>query len=134
MVHALMILLLSSPGIHSETISGVYEAVSESEWTLTINLMESGDAEVELSYWEAGKHEERVIEKYKGTWRLKGEEVSITYNGITENLRYSKSLSFAELGISGGAPGLSGQSRQKGKRVIGRTNLWLKDALKKQFR
>ena len=121
-------------GSLTDKFLGFYKAVSESEWGLTLELKKNGDAIIENSSWMAGKYKERTIKKYSGTWRNQGNTVYITYNGITEVLIYSESLSLSELGESGGIPGLKGQSKTWDKGVIGTVSLWSSDALKNRFK
>jgi len=86
-------------GSLKDKIPGAYEAISLPEWELTIELKKNGNAIIK-----------DFSEKYSGTWHNKDKKVYITYNGITEELIYSESLSLSELGKSGGIPGLKGQA------------------------
>jgi hypothetical protein len=117
-----------------DNIPGKYQAVSESEWSLTLELNTNGAANIETSNWLAGKHNERTIETYTGKWKSEGNTVYITYNGITEILKYSETLSLSELGESGGIPGLKGQAKAWDKGVIGSISLWSSDALKGRYK
>ena len=117
----------------SEHMSGKYEAVSESEWALSLVLNEDGTAIIEISSWVAGEYINRETQVYKGIWSHDGNIVSVSYNGITETLLYSETLSLSELGKSGGSPGLKGQAKPWDKGVIGSSSLWLSTALKEIY-
>ena len=136
-ITGLFLLCNSTVGIASslaDKIVGTYEAVSESEWGLTLELKKNGNAIIVKSSWTAGKYKERTIEKHNGIWRNEGSKFYITYNGTTEVLTYSDSLSLSELGESGGIPGLKGQSKSSNKSVMGTVSLWSSDALKSRFK
>ena len=90
---------------------------------LTIELKKNGNAIIK-----------DFSEKYSGTWHNKDKKVYITYNGITEELIYSESLSLSELGKSGGIPGLKGQAKPWDKGVIGTVSLWSSEALKSRIK
>ena len=118
----------------TDSIAGIYDAVSESEWALTVELQKNGTAFIEVTTWEAGKYENRQTQKYKGQWKRNRDIVEISYNGITEKMIYSDQLSLADLGRSESAPGLKGQTKPWEPGVIGSVSLWRREVLKDLFK
>jgi hypothetical protein len=56
-------------------------------------------------------------------WTLKGDEVTVSYAGIRDRLRYSDKVSLAPVGVQGSAPGLTpvGEPAEKSRL---RATLW----------
>jgi len=131
----LLLLLFSFSANASDNVLGHYQAVSESEWSLSIELKNKNIAVVEFSNWLAGKHNKKHVETHKGRWSKKGNSIVITYNGITEVVKYNKSLSMEEIGLAALAPGLKGQSKPTLKKsLIGLNKLWLTKKLKEIYK
>ena len=136
LVLVILLLCISTVSIASsltDNIFGTYKTVSESEWEVSLELKKNGNAIIEDSSWLAG-NKERTITSHSGTWHNNGTKVYIKYNGITEVLIYSESLSLSELGESGGIPGLKSRAKSSDKGVIGTVSLWSTEALKSRLK
>jgi len=133
----LVLFTLVMPGVVSAAVPerelyGEYQAVSESEWSLELVLREDHSFSLELSTWEPGEHDKGEIKKYVGKWSFHDSLVTLTYQGLTEELRFDPNLSLEELGFEGGAPGLEGHTQKNGA-VIGNTKLWKRSAIRKLY-
>jgi len=115
----------------TEEVAGHYSAVSESEWHLEVWLRPDGKAEVVSENWEAGHYDQRTTVRYRGDWSLSGAFVQLRYSGRCETLRFEPSLSFAELGSQGSAPGLQGLHSSISTNLFIGTSLWRSDELSK---
>lgn len=122
---AFFMLMLSCNRISANTnIEGIYKSISESEWAVTVSLLPGGKAEVKLENWLAGEYDKRNIRVVKGTWSKADSKIVIKYDGITDVLIYSESLSLSELGLEGGAPGLMQIPPIEEKSIVHGVNLW----------
>lgn len=131
----ILILFLAPVVVNAgDDISGKYKSVSETEWELSLELIKDGTALIEVSTWLAGKYSDRTIEKYNGIWRRENRDVYVTYNGITELLKYSEAVPIKYSGTSDKIPGLKGQAKPWDKGVIGSISLWQSKALKSKFK
>ena len=113
----------------TKQVVGHYRAVSESEWSLEVWLYPDGKAEVLWEWWHAGQFDERTSTRYRGKWSLVRGFVALEYGGRCETLAFNSSLSFAEFGFEGAAPGLKGiHSSVSNNLFVGRS-LWRADSL-----
>jgi len=114
-----------------DDIVGHYAAVSESEWNLEVWLNTDGTAEVLSEGWEAGQHDERTSVRHRGSWKVSGPYVELRYRGRCEILFFNPSLSFAEFGASGAAPGLQGRHASVSQNLFIGRSLWRVEHLRR---
>lgn len=116
--------------------AGVYRAVSESEWGLTVHLRADGRAILIRETWAPGRYKRRVAKRFEGAWSAgANDQLMLTYDGVSETVQFNDRMSFGEFGQQGAAPGFKGLSRDAtAKAVIGQTSLWRADALDRLFR
>jgi len=89
--------------------SGIFQTVSESEWQVTVSLLENGNAEVLEEAWEPGEYEQRGQSTTYFQWSCKTNLITLKNEGIEEFLLYSKTTSLAEIGVPAeNLPGLRG--------------------------
>ena len=114
-----------------DDVVGHYAAVSESEWNLEVWLNADGTAEVLSEGWEAGHHDERTSVRHRGSWKLSGPFVELRYRGLCETLLFNPSLSFAEFGKDGAAPGLQGRHASVSQNLFIGRRLWRVEHLRR---
>src|SRR4029434_9701884 len=68
---------------------GTYEAVSESEWAIMLDLKRGEKALIIHESWLAGQYDQRDVEKIRASWSCRGEEIEVRYNQVTDTFRYS---------------------------------------------
>lgn len=107
--------------------------MSESEWTLQVELRENGTLVVWYTTWLPEDPEDVVTARYDGKWSLDGDEVTIVYGGWQEKLLYHPKLSLEELGKDGTAPGFRGLSKDRAHDLFAARSLWLAEELDKIF-
>ena len=107
-----------------DVVAGHYSTVSESEWNLEIWLNREGTAEVLSEAWEAGHHDKRTSENHRGSWKLSGPHVELRYCDLCETLRFEPTLSLAEVGGDGAAPGLRGRYASVSLNLFVGRSLW----------
>jgi hypothetical protein len=112
------------PTVDSGPIAGRYDALSESDWALSLILQSDGRALIEHTWWEPGEHGDTVLKRTPGRWELSGSEVILSYQGVTDTLRYSPRLSLSDVGGSGRRPGLMGVAPVDRHSLIGIAKLW----------
>ena len=85
---------------------GTYEAVSESEWTLSLTLHADGSAEIVHSSWIAGQSNEAAEEVSTASWSCSGNRVVVSMGDQRVSFEASDALSFADFGAAGSGRGL----------------------------
>ena len=114
-----------------DDVVGHYAAVSESEWDLEVWLNADGTAEVLSEGWEAGHHDERSSVRHRGSWKLSGSFLELSYRGLCETLLFNPALSFAEFGANGAAPGLQGRHASVSQNLFIGRSLWRVEQLRR---
>lgn len=117
-----------------QNVAGSYKAVSESEWSLELQLNPNHSFSLVHSMWSAGEYANRTTKRYSGKWSVDGSWVILSYEGITERLKYQENLSLEELGLSGGIPGLKADVVTDNRAVIGTNSLWKSSAIKQRIK
>jgi len=116
--------LLFATDANAEVPLGTYSTVSESEWAIYVVLKKGGTAEVRHESWNAGEYDKRDTTRIKAKWSATGDRVTVSYDGVTDVFEYTPALSLEELGLEGGAPGLTQiKPIDKGSRIAGQS-LW----------
>lgn len=118
-----------------QKFSGVYRAVPESEWALSVALRPDGVAIITRESWEPGGYENRKSHTYEGRWTIAGENfLRLEYGGKSETVRFDDALSFSDFGQQGAAPGIKGtQEDPSSDLAIGQVSLWRAEALDRLF-
>lgn len=100
-----LVLLVSCKKNEDNNLLGSYQSVSESEWDITLTLLENSNAEIVVENWEPGQYEKRAVEKKNARWINLRDKIVLQYDGKSDTLTYDRELSFSSLGKSGGSPG-----------------------------
>ena len=103
---------------------GHYRSVSESEWTIDLYLESDGSALVVHQAWLPGR-EDLTTDEYSGSWSIAGTEITLSYDGNVDTLRYSEDRSFREFGCPGDGPGVEVVGDVTGFRL----SLWTVESL-----
>ncbi len=129
-------LFLPSPlqaNYDKKRILGAYQTIAESRQSIVVDLRSDNTAIIDILE-KTYERDKGVVVQRKATWSFDGVDVEISYNGITEVLRFHEKLSFAEFGIEDGVPGLKAPSSMKNQGMIGSTSLWKSVELEKMSR
>ena len=126
---ALIAAVLVGCGDPSLDVTGHYESVSESEWSLDLYLKDDGLARILLQSWEVGSAD-RYTTEFVGTWLISGDQITLVYDETTERLQFSKDQSFREFGCNGHAPGVRGIRSNTENSLFEQTSLWRSEALR----
>jgi hypothetical protein len=110
---------------------GRYSAVTESEWSLDLDLKENGRATLRVESWDPGERKRAKVKTYPGTWRLENTNIVVRFNDGEGVFIYHPRLSFQEFGRDGGAPGLVGASATLEPPLLVGRHLWLDQELRK---
>lgn len=125
--------MLPSPAqgdYNKKRILGVYQTIAESRKSIVVDLRPDNTAIIDILE-KANEKDRGVVVGRKATWSFDGVDVEITYNQITEVLRFHENLSFAEFGIDESFAGLRAPSGIKNPGMIGSTSLWKSEELRK---
>lgn len=127
----LMLSALSVAAVAADTpkLTGSWEAAhagGDSE-RIYLVLKDMGKAEIITEYdftlpGQPGKRRGRSTTF--GKWKVKGNDVTVTYAKITESLRYVEQVSLKAVGLSGTAPALQPTGKASGGSKIGSAILW----------
>jgi hypothetical protein len=109
-----------------EELSGSYESISESEWSVSLLIENDGIANVQLVKWDAGKYEQRNITKMTGAWAIKCQLITIVYEGIKDEFVFSKSVSLEKIGLDKSSPGLVQSKPYDSRSLVSGATLWKK--------
>lgn len=99
---------------------------------MELSLLENHTFALELSSWEPGESDKKETKRYSGRWSVQGRVVTLVYPGGSETLVFHPSLSFEELGLTGGAPGLVGTSDKQA--LVGGVKLWKQSAIRELYK
>jgi hypothetical protein len=118
----------------SPSVSGRYQAVTETEYAIELKLEPSGRAQLEFRTWEADDSTSSDTERFKGAWSLSGADVMIKLSsGQSVTFRPVACLSHQEFGQPGCSPGLKLIKTTMADRYgLQRFGLWRSDALRGQ--
>jgi hypothetical protein len=117
----------------SPITTGGYAAVTESEWSMDLELCPNGTSKLEVATWEPGEGDNAKVDSYHGTWRTEGTNVIVSFEEGQAIFAFYPNLSFEEFGREGAAPGLVGTSASFEPTLFVKRQLWLKSELKKVF-
>lgn len=121
-----------------EAITGIYAAISESEWDERLALAPDGKATLTTSTWLAGQWDKRLTQVYSGRWTADGNAIDVHLNESAEqpgfspvdlHLQYRASLSLKEIGRSEAIPGLV-NLEPGDESLLWSRHLWREDALR----
>ena len=109
-----------------QSIAGQYRTMSESEWSIDLDLHPDGTAVIRTSSWLPGESHNATTKIHRGAWIRDGDIVTVRVNGHIEVLRYDENLGFAAFGQSGGGPGLVALSSAAGLdgTLLGQNQFW----------
>ena len=118
--------ILSPPPISEEQLLGTYGSVSESEWHLELKIESDNLALITYQGWDVNNPEDvPSLEKITtARWKSEGALINLKYDDVEDTLCYDNSVPLAELGMEGGAPGISQAEPFSKKSIINRTTLW----------
>jgi hypothetical protein len=131
---AVVALLLWQTAVIAETPAipfGRYSAVTESEWSLDLDLKESGRANLRVASWDPGERNRAKVKTYAGTWRVEQTNIVVRFKDGEAVFIYHHRLSFEEFGRHGGAPGLVGASATLEPNLLVGRQLWHYQELRK---
>lgn len=128
-----LILAVASPGV-SPQVAGHYQAVTETEYAIELNLEPSGRAKLEFRTWEADDSLPPDTEKFKGKWSVSGADVMVQLvSGKSVTFSPIACLSHQEFGQRDCSPGLKLVKTTLADRYgLQRFGLWRFDALRIQ--
>ena len=112
-----------------QQIVGSYQTIAESRRQLIVDLRSDNNATIDILENANG-----VVVRRRASWSFNGIDVTISYDGKDEVLRYREHLSFSEFGIEDAVPGLKVPVDINNAGVIGATSLWKSDELLKMSR
>jgi len=112
-----------------ERLLGKYEAVSESEWTLSLALQADGSAELVHTAWIAGQSDDAEDKVLSPSWSCSGERVVVLMDDGPVTLEASDSLSFADFGADGSGRGLKSVESSSKLLLLG-VSLWRSEDLR----
>jgi hypothetical protein len=127
------ILLFSFAASAAEIVEpiGIYQAVSESEWDIEIQLNKDYSAAIITSWWEPGERARASKEKKVGTWRLTNNLIEADFGKTKISFTYEQQLSFEDFDKQGAAPGLIGISGAMEPYKFKGMHFWLQSELSK---
>jgi hypothetical protein len=115
---------ITPPQVTKEHLLGTYESVSESEWHLAVKLEPDNSANITLEEYEPGNDKFNVTSVTEAIWESEGALIRLKYKDAEDVLCYDDSMPLKELGMEGGAPGISqAQPFSNGSLIKGHT-LW----------
>jgi hypothetical protein len=115
---------------------GRYSAVTESEWSLDLDLKANGLATLRVASWDPGERNRANVYTYPGTWRVEEDQLRKTnlvvrFKDGDGVFTYHERLSFEEFGRDGSAPGFVGVSATLEPKLLVGRHLWLDKELRK---
>jgi hypothetical protein len=109
-------------------LTGAWEAArgADEDEHVALLLKDMGKAEIinEYDISLPGQGKRRGRSTSFGTWRIKGDDVIVTYSKISDRLRYSDHVSLSAVGQSGSAPALKTVGKPPANSKIGSAILW----------
>jgi hypothetical protein len=109
-VFALLLWHRAVPAAEPVVPLGRYSAVTESEWSLDLDLNRNGRATLTVASWDPGERSRAKVKTYFGRWRVQRNNIVVQFKAGEGVFTYHDRLSFEEFGRNGGAPGLVGAS------------------------
>lgn len=92
----------------SADASGDYQAVTETEYAIELNLQKSGQARLVFRAWEADDSATPSTQVFTGTWSRAGTIIDLKLeSGRSARFRTNDCLPYAEFGQTGCSDGLS---------------------------
>jgi|GEM_PF-2864567 len=104
----LLALFASTQPASIDTVVGHYEAVTETEYNITLTIEPEGHARFEFVTWEADDSAPEQHEKLSGNWSRSGDMLTVHFPaGKIATYAVIPCLSHAEFGQAGCSQGLS---------------------------
>lgn len=105
----LLLALAASPRTaDSANLAGQYQAVTETEYSITLTLEATGKARFEFMTWEADGSAPERQEALYGTWHRSLDQLTLQFSfGRSATYSIVPCLSYREFGQAGCSPGLS---------------------------
>jgi hypothetical protein len=110
---------------------GRYSTVTESEWSMNLDLKAEGLVALEVASWEPGESAHAKVDRYSGRWHSEKSDVIVRFKEGEAILNYHPRLSFEEFGRTGAAAGLVGVSATVVPHLLVGRSLWLERELPK---
>ena len=115
------------------SVSGFYQAVTDNERYLTIELKSNGSCETISGIYPIEDDDKETEEKFKCIWSAENSIITVAYtSGEVEKLEFSEKLPLSSSGLEGYASGLKSIKGEKYPISFGH-NLWLSESLEKVF-
>ncbi len=124
-----VVLLLSATAVSAAPpkLTGSWEAArSADDERVSLVLKDMGKAEIISDYdiTVPGQSKRRGRSTSFGSWRVKGDEITVTYAKVHDRLRYSDRVSLSAVGETGEAPALKAVGKPPANSKIGTAILW----------
>ncbi len=117
---------LPSYAFSENSMIGVYETVSESEWSIRLELKKNSRAEIISESWAPGSSKVREVTKLSARWKKNRNSVEVKSKETTDILEFRKENPLDELGKLGVAPGLVHVKTIGKKSPLDHLTLWKK--------
>jgi len=131
----LFAMLLAAAQVSASSVAGRYQAVTETEYAIELQLSPSGQAQLEFRTWEADDPQHPTVRRFVGTWAWSGANVTIRFkSGRSATFAPVACLSYKEFAQQGCSPGLKLVTTTFPKQYgLQRFGLWRSDALRSQL-
>ena len=131
----LFAMLLAATQVSAPTVAGHYQAVTETEYAIELQLSPSGQAQLEFRTWEADDPQHPTVQRFTGSWSWSGADVTIRFtSGRSATFASVACLSYKEFAQQGCSPGLKLVTTTFPSRYgLQRFGLWRSDALRAQL-
>jgi hypothetical protein len=131
----LFAVLLAAAQGSAPPVVGHYQAVTETEYAIELQLSPSGQAQLEFRTWEADDPQHPTVQRFKGSWLWSGANVTIRFkSGRSATFAPVPCLSYKEFAQQGCSPGLKLVTTTFPKQYgLQRFGLWRSDALRAQL-
>lgn len=132
---ALYAVLLAVAQVSGSSVAGYYQAVTETEYAIELQLSPSGQAQLEFRTWEADDPQHPTVQHFTGSWSLSGADVTIRFPfGRSATFAPVACLSYKEFAQQGCSPGLKLVTTTFPSQYgLQRFGLWRSDALRAQL-
>lgn len=115
--------------IDGNRVAGSYISKIHRNNIVTLHLRSDHSVLIEDKFW--GKdYENRIVNNFSGTWIIKGNELTVTYNNIEQILMYHEKLEMLEYGIKKGVRGLTTSEKNVEYGLLDSIKLWHQDEMK----
>lgn len=128
----LLAVLLAAAQASAPSVAGRYQAVTETEYAIELQLIPSGQAQLEFRTWEADGSQPPTVQRFTGLWSRRGANVTVQFTtGRAATFVPVACLSYEEFAQQGCSPGLKLVTTTFPSQYgLQRFGLWRSDALR----